>query len=402
MAFAFTPVRRCLRSDEGGTVALIFALVVVAMLTASGVAIDLARAVNEQKAMQAALDTSALAAAKRLENAAATDAEITAAARETFAANIAAASNGLTCVQPSVAINRAAGEVLVSVDCSVPTTLAALMAVEKVDVGASSGAVANLTRLDLALMLDVSGSMAGTKITDLRAAAKEAADILITAESGDRVRMAFNTYSTALNAGVFAPTAVGAAHNGSLNCVSERTGAEAFTAAAPATGQFVGYAANSCPTSQLMPLTADKTAFKAGIDTLTASGQTAGHLGVAWAWYLIAPEWKGVWPTASEPLDYTAPQTVKAVILMTDGMFNKTYAGGQGNSATQAKALCANMRAQGVRVYAVAFQAPASAQAVLQDCAGDPARFFAASTGSDLKDAYRAIASELAGLRLSR
>jgi hypothetical protein len=262
--------------------------------------------------------------------------------------------------------------------------------------------VANLTRLDLALMLDVSGSMAGTKIVDLRTAAKDAADILITPESGNRVRLAFNTYATALNAGAFAAPAVGPAHNGTLNCVSERTGPEAFTAAAPSAGQFVGYAASSCPSSTLLPLTSDKAAFKAGIDTLTASGQTAGHLGVAWAWYLIAPEWKTVWPAASEPLDYTAPQTVKAVILMTDGMFNRTYASGQGNSSAQAEAMCAAMRAEGVRVYAVAFQAPASAETVLKNCTADPSRFFPASTGAELKDAYRAIASELAGLRLSQ
>ncbi|MCR9195262.1 MAG: VWA domain-containing protein, partial [Hyphomonas sp.] len=150
----------------------------------------------------------------------------------------------------------------------------------------------------------------------------------------------------------------------------------------------------------LLPLTYDLTAFDTAIDTLTAGGMTAGHLGVAWSWYLVAPEWDDIWPTASAPLSYTAPETVKAVVLMTDGQFNMSYDGGMGDSNTQAKKMCGKMRDAGVRIYAVAFQAPTNAKNTLKNCTGDDSRFFDAGNGAELLAAYDAIASQLSQLTL--
>ena len=44
----------------------------------------------------------------------------------------------------------------------------------------------------------------------------------------------------------------------------------------------------------IMPMTKDKTALKARIDKLTTGGSTAGHMGTAWAYYLLSPKWNSI------------------------------------------------------------------------------------------------------------
>lgn len=92
---------------------------------------------------------------------------------------------------------------------------------------------------------------------------------------------------------------------------------------------------------------------------------------------------------------------IKAVILMTDGAFNRQYETAGGDSAQQAKTLCENMRDEGVLVFSVAFQAPAAGRETLKDCAGVDARFYDASTESELLAAYEDIALLLTELRLT-
>jgi len=88
------------------------------------------------------------------------------------------------------------------------------------------------------------------------------------------------------------------------------------------------------------------------------------------------------------------------VILMTDGQFNRSYDSGMGDSNAQAKKMCQKMRAEGVRIYAVAFKAPSSAKNTLKNCTGDDSRFFDAGSGTELLAAYDAIASHLSALTL--
>jgi hypothetical protein len=108
-----------------------------------------------------------------------------------------------------------------------------------------------------------------------------------------------------------------------------------------------------------------------------------------------------VWPSDSAPRAYGDPGFVKAVVLMTDGAFNTQYSG-LGTSAQQAKRHCDAMKADGVVVYAVAFQAGSAAEALLQDCATSASTYFETSTGAALLNAYRTIGLQLRRLRLSQ
>ena len=142
------------------------------------------------------------------------------------------------------------------------------------------------------------------------------------------------------------------------------------------------------------------------IDDLYSSGNTAGHIGIAWGWYLISPNWASVWPSAAKPLAYDEPDSAKAMIIMTDGEFNVEYTAdknghnSQGTSFDQAKTLCDNIKAEGVRIYTVAFQAPWAGRDVLNYCASSTEYAFTPDSADELKDAYTKIAQSISDLRI--
>lgn len=214
-------------------------------------------------------------------------------------------------------------------------------------------------------------------------------------------------------------------------CVWERDGVNKFNDAAPAAGSYLAHQqawfvedsrrsgggywqvghpnrsgswcrGNECRASQPVPLTNDRDVLTQHVDRLTAGGGTAGHLGVAWSWYLVSEYWDGVFTGASAPMSYSEPDSSKVVILMTDGAFNAEIFPEQGRSDAQARALCDQMKLTGIKVYSVALQAPSSGRRVLSYCASGPDFYFEPNSAAELSDAYRKIATSISDLRISQ
>lgn len=211
-------------------------------------------------------------------------------------------------------------------------------------------------------------------------------------------------------------------------CVSERVGGQRYTDAAPS-GARVGYnypsTANTCPTATVTPLTTDRAVLNARISAFQAAGSTAGHIGLAWGWYMVSPNWATLFPAGSRGAAYNSPETLKIVVLMTDGAFNTSYCNGvissdssngagnaserincsatNGDPFSQARALCTAMKQQGIIIYTVGFELNDSeAEDVLEDCATSSSHAYLTGNGNELIAAFAAIAASISQLRVTR
>ena len=209
------------------------------------------------------------------------------------------------------------------------------------------------------------------------------------------------------------------------SCVTERTGAQAYTDAAPS-GARVGRnypdINGNCLGSTIQPLSTSISGIKANIDALAVSGSTAGQIGIAWGWYMVSPNFGSLWPSSAGAA-YNTAETLKAVIIMTDGEFNAPYCGGviargynassaasnncdpdNGDPYAQSRALCDAMKAQGIMVYTVGFQinAGGASESLLAYCATTSSGFYNAGSGAELSEAFNAIGRDITQLRISR
>lgn len=386
--------------DGGGSVAIIFGLSVFVLLASSAIAIDASRINRLTSRAISALDAAALATARELRLSGMTDSELYALAASYFHANLRQVTQMEGRLENlSVSIDRNKSAISVSADAVLPTSVGRVFHSGDFRTTLSASAIYSARDIELGMMLDVSGSMAGAKIQSLRDAAKDLAEIVLDDTHGpSKNKIAIAPYSSAVNAGQFAQAATGVRL--SHGCVTERTGGQAFTDASPF-GAPLGRRTSSCTSSTIFPLSNDVPAVESQINSLTAGGSTAGHLGIAWAWYLISPHWASFWPSNSAPRTYEDPEAMKAVIIMTDGEFNTSYEKTNGDSPQQSLKLCANIKSSNVTVFSVGFEAPNSALTILKQCASKSSYFFDARNESELRDAFRRIANELTGLRLT-
>jgi Flp pilus assembly protein TadG len=447
-----------LARDDRGSVAIMFALSIFVVFTLVGGAVDFGRAMVARERLQSAVDSSVLAAARvwQLENNL-TLAEEKAMAH--FESNKPQEVSRVVSFTPDMA---AATFTMVG-ETTVPTPFLSLVR-QSITVSTRGQALmgTNGTNLEVSMMLDVTGSMAGSKISDLKAAAKDLIDIIVSPDQTEfSTRVALAPFSAAVNAGsVLGPLVAynpsssrtfklrsgsnSTRYRTNVYCLSERTGTNAFTDAAPTGDDRIprAYQTGSntacIPGAPIVPLTSNKAALKAIIDGFSANGNTAGHLGTAWAWYLLSPNWVDVLPEGSKPQpnslltqvnDKGLPMLRKVAVLMTDGEYNQQYCNStttntagatipdydtgssgancrspHGTSTEQSRAMCAAMKVAGITVYTVGFGIGNSGSAftTMQGCASQSHMFYNAATGDELRNAFRHIATSIAAPIISR
>ena len=164
--------------------------------------------------------------------------------------------------------------------------------------------------------------------------------------------------------------------------------------------------ANPCPRpeNRVVAMTDSKIDLRTAVNGLSTAGVTAGHLGAAWAWGLVSPEWSSIWG-GTAPAPYNDGRTEKYVILMTDGDYN--IVGGVRSNANEAISnqhaanTCTAIKDKGVIVFTIGFQVSNAAKNRLRTCASGNNRFYDANNAQTLRDSFRAIAEEINSLRLS-
>jgi Flp pilus assembly protein TadG len=457
----FAATIRGLAGDRSGAAAVFIAAGIFAMTGAVGLATDTARGYLVKARLNQALDAAALAGGRAMSSPA-RDADIV----MYFNANFPPDYLGATASGPTIEVDADGKALTLTASAIVPTTLMRVLGFETIRVAGATEVTIESRNLEVSLVLDVTGSMAGQRIVDLREAARELVDIVVhDIQTPYYSKVALVPYSMGVNVGSYAEQVRGPYTNdtctypdeptcryyrfrnaGNNNwrtheistCVTERTGPNAYTDVSPAidpVGKNYPNTPNSdpgtnspnpCLSNTIVPLSSDRTVLHSHIEALVHVGSTAGHIGVAWGWYMISPHFGYLWPSASRPADYGTEDVLKVAVIMTDGEFNTAYHNGiiardsgagsgantdkinqnatNGSSFNQALELCAGMKASGIVIYTVGFHIGnlAEAQQVVAQCATSPSHVYMPSDGGELRHAFRAIAMSVSRLRLSK
>lgn len=426
-----TTLRQFIKRDSGA-VAIIAALVMPVLLLFSAVMIDYANAQRLRSASASSLDAALLAAARGFTTGDLDEADLETFVNEYFEANMVGKNlNAATIGVVSANYNEETGRISGSVSATANAVFTQILNPDGVDVGVDAEVTVSLLNVELALVLDVTGSMSGTKLQALQDAAEELVNELITDGAADglaEVRISVVPYSDLVNVGGYEVDITG--YSSGESCVYERAGSLAFDDIAPV-GQlavaladddgianyppggngrrtakdlvndprnFRGYI---CDNPEILPLTSDGAELIDQIDDFTAGGWTAGHIGIQWGWYTLSPQYAGIWPADATPAAYGDDETLKVMVIMTDGAFNTWYEPGLGNSFGQGDRLCDEIRDDDIQVYTVGFMTGTSEENFLRDCATSPDHYIDAASRSGLIEAFRNIAQRLNDIRLA-
>ncbi len=193
-----SPVRTCWRrlvGDQSGNMAMIFALVLVPTVGAVALAVDYGRASHLRNQMQQAADSAAFAAARNPDM---TDAEVGLFARAAFRANMNRYTGGGT----EFSATRDDDGITITVSSSVDTMFAKAIGQDKIDISVTSGAMSGTQDLELALVLDNTGSMRDF-MGDLKSAAKQLVETVHggAGRNNPRTKVALVPYVGAVNIG---------------------------------------------------------------------------------------------------------------------------------------------------------------------------------------------------------
>ncbi|MFK5979560.1 MAG: pilus assembly protein TadG-related protein [Rhizobiaceae bacterium] len=429
------------RNARGG-IAAPASIAFLAIILSAGAAVDYSRISHTKTIVADALDAALLAAAKDLSTGAVSANDLEGKFSNFFLANVELRSKQTDVfVVKEFDADPNTGIVSATVEADLKMSFMGIVGKDRVKIPLASEVRYKTDEIELAMMLDVTGSMqTNGKLNSLKKAAADAVDILIPVggNPNGKVRIGMVPYSYAVNAGIYAKTVnnkFGGNTNpggysvpkgvNTKNCLVERAGVNVFTDVGYLTAPIPTDVRAGCPETAIRPLTDDRDALIADLKSLKANGYTAGHMGVAWTYYMLSENWRDLWPSDSKPNDYS-PNVQKIAILMTDGIFNTYYQGTEGTpyvdsgfpqvnpykaSPATAIGLCDHMKQDkggdpGIIVYSIAFDAPKDAQQTLKDCAtpdtAETKYYHSAKTEEELRAVFQQIAFNIQKLRISK
>ena len=439
--------------DQNGSIAIIFALSLVAFCLFVGAGVDFGRWQAARQQTIAAMDAAVLAGGRILQL---NDKDVTGAREAALKYYQENTKNRPEVIDDTIAFDAVDNNTAFAAtgNAYIKTAFLGFANIPRLallDVSESQYSKALLkaggkenTPVEISMMLDVTGSMGGTKIKDLKTAATDLVNIVISDSANanpvrvaivpfaEGVRLPSSANTKARGTPASSVTYPYSTRNGTSSisyypteCVVERTGANKYTDVAPGSGNYVmtlfnraggSYGICGLPAAdELVPLTNNKTTLTNKIANLVLSNTTAGQIGTAWTWYTLSPNWNSLWSASSAAAAYGS-DTRKIAILMTDGEYNLQYdakgvqtsstgagSAANGDSATQARAVCTAMKAKGITVYTVGFALGGNATAIqtLDHCATDPSKAYTPNTGSELQQAFRDIALKINQLYLT-
>ncbi len=198
MEFAARTGLRTYRDNERGSLTIFGVFVFIMILMICGVAVDMMNYEKERVAVQNTLDT-AIVAATRLNQDADTDEEVRSLVKSYFAK--AGYDPDIVTVTPNIEVPAGGDEetlrtVSAVVDFDLDTMFLNMVGVESLPGAVGGGAREGQQLIEIALVLDISGSMGwGSKLQNMKDAAKEFVTFVLDNNGTDRVMISVIPYN---------------------------------------------------------------------------------------------------------------------------------------------------------------------------------------------------------------
>jgi Flp pilus assembly protein TadG len=449
--FTYPVLKRLCRSAaafvgaDRGNIAVIFAITMVPIMGFIGSAVDYSRAVNARTAMQTALDTAALMISKDAPTLTAT--QVTQTAQKYFNAlynHPEVASIAITAAYTAASGSTPAKVVLTGTG-SVTTDFMKVAGYPSLNFNVGSTTSWSNTKLRVAMALDNTGSMAASgKMDALQGGASSLVDQLsASAQTDGDVYISLVPFSKDVNVkssnysqswldfsdwdnnnqtcsgNGWNQNCSPKNHNTWTGCVTDRDQSYDTLNTAPTTANSstlfpadeyyengVYYCKTNNPQGYLQPITPlsyNWTTLKSNINAMQPTGGTNQSIGLAWAWMSL---------TQSSPLNAPALdpnyQYTQVIILLSDGLNTEDRWYGDGmNPAPQVdarqKILCDNIKAAGIKIYAIQVNTDGSAQSsVMAYCASGAANFFYLTSANQILTTFNSIGTSLSKLHIAK
>lgn len=194
--------RRFVR-DERGVFAVLFGLMSVVLLALGGAVVDYVRLEQTRQRAQNALDSAVLALQPDIRIGGITNDQLRERAEAVVLERIGDAS--VTAQLENVRMDTTNGSLYIDGRFSIPTIFVRLVGVPTLNAVISSEALQGALDIEVAVALDLTGSMAGQRIEDLKVSVRDLVNAVVSdTQTPNYSKMAFVPYSQAVNAGQYA------------------------------------------------------------------------------------------------------------------------------------------------------------------------------------------------------
>jgi len=341
--------------DECGGITIFVLVISVLLLVVGGMAVDFQRQEAARADLQNALDRGVLAAtnSNQVYNSSGPLTEDE-QAQQLISQYLASRNFKTNALNVSATVSQVAGgrAITASADGPVETIFLRMMGLDTFNVVVNAGALQAAPKLEITLVLDVSGSMGwgstsapGTKLAQLKIAAKQFLDTILTADSAAQTLITIVPFSQLVNL----PRTMADQYNldrrhNYASCFDFH-GLD-FTTASMSTSSAIpfeqaqhfiesGSGSNrlfGCPRANnaITPFSNDLIQLKNSIDALSPEGWTATYVGMKWGAAMLDPTSRPVVDAmiannqlspdfAGWPLAYSDPSVRKITVLMSDG-----------------------------------------------------------------------------------
>jgi Mg-chelatase subunit ChlD len=409
--------------NRKGNIAPIFGLAIIPVVGIVALSVDYSRGNAVKADVQSALDATALALSKEADGM--LEKDLKSRAEKYFRAVFNRPEARIKDISPKLTKTGTGGfELVITGEVSVPASFMRMVANGELDIGGRAEVKWGFKKLEIALALDNTGSMASSnKMTHLKTAVHSLLDQLKKASKtpGD-VKVAIIPFNQLVNIGTasknepwFDVEAACAIYNisncGSFDwrahwqgCVRDRKYPYDVQDDAPGTKNGTLYPVVLCDpqVAPVLPLTSDWTALGNRVNEMQPNGNTNVTIGLVWAWHML---------TQSAPYTLAAAPAAdldKVIILLTDGQNTESWNNASHKTVTntthidaRTKLACDNVKAANIKLYTVrVIDGNAS---LLRDCASKPSSmYFEVSQASQLNGVFEQIYDNLASLRISK